>query len=89
MARGSGGGAGGSADQSGALAELAQAPGGAVVLGLGAVAMVALAVFYPLDAVVGDGARRAGTVRGGTALSAGARSSSRPARGGSSASRSR
>lgn len=44
--------------------------------------MVALAVFYPLDAVVGDGARRDGAERWGSIVkSAG--------KGGSSASRSR
>lgn len=63
MALSSGSGSGGSADQSGALAEIAQAPAGAIVLGVGAVAMVALAVFYLLDAVVGDGARKDGAKR--------------------------
>lgn len=59
----SGSRSGGSADQSGALAQVARAPGGAVVLGAGAVAMLALALFYLLEAVVGDGARKAGTER--------------------------
>lgn len=63
MGLSSGSGSGGSADQSGALAEIAQAPAGAIVLGVGAVAMVALAFFYLLDAVVGDGARKDGAKR--------------------------
>lgn len=47
-----GGSGGGSADQSGALGSIARAPGGAVVLAVGAVAMIALALWCAVDAWV-------------------------------------
>lgn len=51
------GGGGGEADQSGALGAFASAPGGEILLGIGAAAMFALAVWYLVQGVVG--ARRA------------------------------
>lgn len=44
------GSAGGKADQSGALGSLAQAPGGAILLGIGAIGMFALALWCALEA---------------------------------------
>lgn len=44
------GGSGDSADQSGAIAQIAQAPGGRILLGVGAVAMAALALWNLLSA---------------------------------------
>lgn len=58
LATGSGGE---SADQSGALSEFASAPAGAILLGIGAVAMFALALFHVAEIVFGSVRREDGT----------------------------